>query len=496
MSLYGSLEGFREVLSVVLGVLLEHSTGLKVKELREVLKRAHRIDLEELRKDLGFGNIISFLAELPGCRLIHPERHGDCVVQYAPETGSQEEPDGVYPGRNLPIPTSTPDNACSSLEAPQRRTAVTATPESHHQRRPPGLDEEILCVLTQPMFACGLRVQKLTEILSVERGIDLDDLSWGLGHQDTVDFLQHVPNVEVLDPTKGEDCVVKYQPGFRRKDGRLIPCGLPLTLIATLDHKLRTEFEDSQASGVSHSFLYPVPSNSSQRQIPSRGNSTSKHFTKPGSGHPSMNNRNAPGTVYMSKHPQKPGLPQKPRTPGMAMVFRASKTTNYVVPQQRKTPATQNVNRAPSQKSKSPLETYPTPAYATSISPGQQMYQALKHMPTGPSQGYAPATTTRYASSQAINSDKDLDPVLMDEILVVLLQQPRGVGFGEFAGLFHRTHGYQFKLCRHGFTTLRTLLDEMTDLVSVSEDPTDPLITCKGRHHYVFIGGGPFSSQI
>ncbi|XP_030053616.1 uncharacterized protein LOC115466496 [Microcaecilia unicolor] len=83
-----------------------------------------------------------------------------------------------------------------------------------------------------------------------------------------------------------------------------------------------------------------------------------------------------------------------------------------------------------------------------------------------------------------------LDPILKEEVLVVLLQKPRGVTFGQFAGVFHKTHGYQLKLSKHGYKSLQSLLDDMKDLVEVLNKGTkDLVIRCRfpSRHRLVEI---------
>ncbi|XP_029440261.1 nascent polypeptide-associated complex subunit alpha, muscle-specific form-like isoform X2 [Rhinatrema bivittatum] len=77
------------------------------------------------------------------------------------------------------------------------------------------------------------------------------------------------------------------------------------------------------------------------------------------------------------------------------------------------------------------------------------------------------------------------DPILKEEVLVALLQKPQGVTFGQFAGVFHQTHGYQLKLSRHGYNSLQSLLNDMKDLVVVLGAGTqDPLIRCRFPSHH------------
>ncbi|XP_069093469.1 uncharacterized protein [Pleurodeles waltl] len=543
-----------EILSVLTDPMF--ASGLRVLKLMDILRYQRGIDLDDLSWELGYQDVLDLLQQVPNAKLRDPSKGVDCVIQFQPghyrisdatnsseekcwsedtlpdsfmpsssptpqhkssseildtgqpqrivtpqtqhhqastttetqktsaqpvtsmsaagqHSGSQDGPKGVLPGQSLPASMSAPDSTCISKPAAlAQRNSATSLSGANHQRRPPGLNEEILNVITRPMFASGLRVLKLIELLSHERGIDLDDLSWGLGYQDVLDLLQQVPNAKLLDPSKGEDCVIKFQPGSLQKREPLLPCPLGRPPIYSSNQMLRTELPNSQYSqyGTSNAF---------------------KHFPSNAPWFPSQKPKSA--AVYISKNHQKPGPPQQKRKPGMTLVFRASKTPASAGVLQSipptKSPAVQHVFSKPSEEAIfGPLKACPTPAHPNSIPQGQNTL--TPYMQTAPIQLLAST------SSEDDCTVKGLDPILKDEILVVLLQQPRGVAFGEFAGLFHRTHGYQFKLCRHGFTSLRALLDEMIDLVDVSEDPVDPLIKCKRRHHYVFIGGGPFSSQI
>ncbi|XP_078501843.1 uncharacterized protein LOC144756143 isoform X5 [Lissotriton helveticus] len=574
------------------------ASGLRVLKLIEVIRHQRGIDLENLSWKLGYQDVLDLLEQVPNSKLRDPSKGVECVIQFQP--GAPDGPTGVHPGQSLSVSTSAPDTTCiSKLASPQQRTSATAPSGIIHQRLPPGLDEEILSVLTRPMFAGGIRVLKLIEVLMHQRGIDLENLSWELGYHDVFDLLQQVPNSKLRGPSKGVDCVIQFQPGHAnisdatnsyeekcwfedtfpdsflpssspasqhkptpeildtgqpqrsttprtqlhqastttemhntsaqpaasmspegrhsgsqdgpkgvlpgqilplsasapdstfiskpavlpqrnsatalsganhqrrppgsvRKRGPLLPNPVGQSPIYPSNHWLRTELPNTPYSSTSHAFLYPVPHQFPQKQNQYRTNNEFKHFPSTAPWFPSQKTTNA--AVYFSKNHQKPGPPQQSHKPGMTLVFRASKPPASAEVIQSgpptKSPAVQYAFNKPSKETTTPIQLMAS------------------------------------ASSEDHCTVKDLDPILKDEILVVLLQQPRGVYFGEFAGLFHRTHGYQLKLCHHGFTSLRSLLDEMIDLVDVSEDPFDPVIKCKGQHHYVFIGGGPFSSQI
>ncbi|XP_053307862.1 uncharacterized protein LOC128470061 [Spea bombifrons] len=84
-----------------------------------------------------------------------------------------------------------------------------------------------------------------------------------------------------------------------------------------------------------------------------------------------------------------------------------------------------------------------------------------------------------------------MDHILKSEILVVVLEKPEGVSTGEFAGLFHQIHGYQFKLSNYGYKSLKTLLDDVKDLFQVIDASSECLIKCisPSEHKIIFISG-------
>ncbi|XP_034991754.2 nascent polypeptide-associated complex subunit alpha, muscle-specific form isoform X1 [Zootoca vivipara] len=95
------------------------------------------------------------------------------------------------------------------------------------------------------------------------------------------------------------------------------------------------------------------------------------------------------------------------------------------------------------------------------------------------------------------------DPdVLKSNVLDLLLRNPLGLSFGDFAGAFHRLHGYQLKITRHGYSSLKQFLAEMKDFVVVEEgDSQVPVVKlangfhlghgAEGRENGVDISGGP-----
>eukprot|EP00079_Xenopus_tropicalis_P028179 XP_012822969.1 PREDICTED: uncharacterized protein LOC100497104 [Xenopus tropicalis] len=77
-----------------------------------------------------------------------------------------------------------------------------------------------------------------------------------------------------------------------------------------------------------------------------------------------------------------------------------------------------------------------------------------------------------------------MDEVLKTEIIVVLLGKRRGVLLGDFAGLFYQTHGYEFQLANYGYKSLKQLLNDMKDLVTLIETPSGWLVRCRSPSQY------------
>ncbi|CAI5790475.1 Hypothetical predicted protein [Podarcis lilfordi] len=95
------------------------------------------------------------------------------------------------------------------------------------------------------------------------------------------------------------------------------------------------------------------------------------------------------------------------------------------------------------------------------------------------------------------------DPnALKRNVLHLLLRNPLGLNFGDFAGAFHRLHGYQLQITRHGYSSLKQFLAEMKDFVVVEDgDSQVPVIKlangfhpgqwAEGRENGVDISEGP-----
>ncbi|XP_033025484.1 uncharacterized protein LOC117058426 [Lacerta agilis] len=97
------------------------------------------------------------------------------------------------------------------------------------------------------------------------------------------------------------------------------------------------------------------------------------------------------------------------------------------------------------------------------------------------------------------------DPIALKlNVLDLLTRNPMGLSFGDFAGAFHRLHGYQLQITRHGYSSLKQFLADMKDLVVVEEgDSQVPVVKLvngfplggwdEGNENGVDISEGPAS---
>ncbi|XP_069493568.1 uncharacterized protein [Ambystoma mexicanum] len=235
-----SLPGFQMAQGLLINTLSAFATGLKLRKLKEVVKKEHGTDLEELSRDLGCTDVLDLLQQLPGIRVLNPSKPNNCVVQL--QGGLQKVP-GSLSSSQCSLASSTQAATVKALEAEdldtdmdqkmedmsdeamlnnmqqqQSNTHPLGPAKPNHciskiQEGPQKVLE--LLVHTLSAFATGLKLRKLKEVLKKEHGTDLDQLSQDMGYSDTLDLLQHLPDIQVLNPSKPNNCVVQLQGGLR-----------------------------------------------------------------------------------------------------------------------------------------------------------------------------------------------------------------------------------------------------------------------------------------
>ncbi|XP_069804399.1 uncharacterized protein [Dendropsophus ebraccatus] len=84
-----------------------------------------------------------------------------------------------------------------------------------------------------------------------------------------------------------------------------------------------------------------------------------------------------------------------------------------------------------------------------------------------------------------------MDDILKSEIFIVVYGKKDGVSFEEFGGLFRQVHGYNLNLLNYGYRSLRSLLQDMKELVEIKFVNGQHIIKCKlpSKHHVVVSEG-------
>ncbi|XP_066486183.1 uncharacterized protein [Tiliqua scincoides] len=187
-------EGFSIAFVAVRDVLKNHPKGLKVKKLKEALRKKCDFDLERLRSHLGYKDIVSFLQDMPGLLLRNISMVRNCVVQ-------------LQSGPSSPAPSLDTDfSACNSnatFQEPMRNKSGTHSPT-------PSLDTDfcahysdlaaalVLVLDVLGDYPLGLNLKALKENLEAKHGFDLDTFSQGLGYEDVMVCLVDIPGVYYL----------------------------------------------------------------------------------------------------------------------------------------------------------------------------------------------------------------------------------------------------------------------------------------------------------
>ncbi|KAM7134349.1 uncharacterized protein RBU57_017437 isoform 2-T2 [Macrochelys suwanniensis] len=154
------------------GALAPCPFGMRVKNLQKLLARKPGAKLEAFSQARGYGDVVSFLRDVPGLTLRDPERGSNCIVRL------------------------------------QRGVTEVLT---------------LLRCLLHP-YKSGLRLQKLQELLLERHGLDLKRFVGSQGEEDVLGFLQRcLPALECRQPEKGEKCIVWLRTGQKKGSGSLPP---------------------------------------------------------------------------------------------------------------------------------------------------------------------------------------------------------------------------------------------------------------------------------
>ncbi|XP_067388814.1 uncharacterized protein [Emydura macquarii macquarii] len=148
--------------------------GMRVKKLTEALARKHGVNLEAFSQARGYGDVVSFLRDVPGLSLQAPKKGKNCLVRLWTDVA------------------------------------------------------EVLKLLKRLLrtYTSGLRLKKVQEFLLERHGLDLKAFVNSQGYEDVVGFLQsRLPGLEYRRPEKGEKCIIRLGTGQKGSSGSLPPDG-------------------------------------------------------------------------------------------------------------------------------------------------------------------------------------------------------------------------------------------------------------------------------
>ncbi|XP_053866179.1 uncharacterized protein LOC128826743 isoform X2 [Malaclemys terrapin pileata] len=158
--------------ALIRGALAPYPFGMRVKNLRKLLVGKHGAELEAFSQARGYGDVVSFLRDVPGLTLRGPEKGNNCIVWL------------------------------------QRGATEVLT---------------LLKCLLRP-YKSGLQLQKLQELLLERHGLDLKRFVSSQGEEDVLGFLQRrLPALEYRQPEKGAKCIVWLGTGQKKGSGSLPP---------------------------------------------------------------------------------------------------------------------------------------------------------------------------------------------------------------------------------------------------------------------------------
>ncbi|XP_043937260.1 uncharacterized protein LOC122809657 isoform X2 [Protopterus annectens] len=100
---------------------------------------------------------------------------------------------------------------------------------------------------------------------------------------------------------------------------------------------------------------------------------------------------------------------------------------------------------------------------------------AVKSEPSNQAQDCQEAQNRDHSNSQEPGKQL-IDSHLKENIRKVVLQNPQGIEFGKFAGVFHQIHGIQLCLTKYGYKSLLSLLEDLPDIVMIDNDLQPPIV--------------------
>ncbi|XP_060111018.1 uncharacterized protein LOC132583383 [Heteronotia binoei] len=229
----------------ILSILQDYPKGLNLPILTEALKK-RGFDLEHFSQDMGYGDIIHCLLDVPGLHLIffNDMSAHNCVIQLlSSSSGLPALPLSTGSSLHKPLSSSATDSfpqqlieakpasrssaasqATASLSCDLDCSAIKSKTLNQNElgKKPEGLTapKEVLVSLSNLLntYLMGLRVKKLQELLLSITGFDLEKFSIAQGYKDTLEFLEHqMPKLKIRYDENRQNSVVKQGKKKKRK---------------------------------------------------------------------------------------------------------------------------------------------------------------------------------------------------------------------------------------------------------------------------------------
>nr|XP_032648882.1 uncharacterized protein LOC116832311 isoform X1 [Chelonoidis abingdonii] len=194
--------------TLIQGTLAPYPFGIRVKNLRKLLAGKHGAELEAFSQARGYGDMVSFLRDVPGLTLRGPERGSNCIVQL--QRGSPHPHAASCPGEAAAGIPSEP-GAADSWDAGDQDPEPAAALER-------GATEVLMLLkcLLRP-YKSGLQLQKVQELMLERHGLDLKRFVSSQGKEDVLRYLQrHLPALKYKQPEKGAKCIVWLGTGQKK----------------------------------------------------------------------------------------------------------------------------------------------------------------------------------------------------------------------------------------------------------------------------------------
>ncbi|XP_078511079.1 uncharacterized protein LOC144770438 isoform X5 [Lissotriton helveticus] len=364
-----------------------------------------------------------------------------------------------------------------------------------------------------------MKLRTLKTKMRLEHGINLDEISRNLGHKNCWNFLQQARNIGATNPEDPTRCLLYMRKGYHvelgcsglcqdmplcRRRRTLNPQKIkkvsknripnyPVSMCHQKAKTIRTGFRNRRSKFLESGFVKPSPVHRKVRRhlcfTEAQPKDTKQPLSKPKPSVPVPPGSKNTRKKKKKRHPKRENTDESTKInqegPLMTPISTEKQKPEPTLLSQEKG----NINRRGQQLSRETaskttnhlhqMESERSAEHCNSSLPRQHQVlptTSLVKLPKPVGTNHSSYDPFPSISTCRQTSDVCRDPILKEEILGMLLLRPQGITFGEFAGVFRQTHGYKLRLAKYGYSSLRSLLDDMKDLVMVVGDPRNPLI--------------------